>query len=95
MTARTRTVLEVSPRIITTPEPAHIPPIRALPGLGSIYRRAETISWVFTMSMTRTTRLHLSRTELEWSRLELGLLFGGCWIGGMRRADALEELAEV
>lgn len=35
------------------------------------------------------------RMELEWSRLELGLLFGGCAAGGMRTADALEELADV
>lgn len=33
--------------------------------------------------------------ELQWSRLELGLLCGGFCAGGMRSADALEELSEV
>lgn len=35
------------------------------------------------------------REELEWSRLELGLMTGGCFKGGMRVADALEEKVEV
>ncbi|CAN0403241.1 unnamed protein product, partial [Ectocarpus sp. 12 AP-2014] len=33
--------------------------------------------------------------ELGWSRLELGLLFGGFCAGGMQSANALEELSEL
>ena len=33
--------------------------------------------------------------ELQWSRLELGLLCFGFCAGGMQSAGALEELAEV
>lgn len=35
------------------------------------------------------------RTEIRLSRTELGLLFCGCCDGGMRSADALEQLAQV
>ncbi|CAM9649077.1 unnamed protein product, partial [Ectocarpus sp. 13 AM-2016] len=33
--------------------------------------------------------------ELGWSRLELGLLFGGFCAGGMQSANALEDLSEL
>ena len=35
------------------------------------------------------------REELEWSKLELGLLYGGFFAGGLRLADTLEEQVEV
>eukprot|EP00904_Undaria_pinnatifida_P008100 jgi/Undpi1/441/HiC_scaffold_1.g00437.m1 len=39
--------------------------------------------------------LRVVRMELKWSRLELGLLFGGFVGGGMRTVDALDELADL
>ena len=35
------------------------------------------------------------REELEWSKLELGLMYSGFFAGGLRLADTLEEQVEV
>ncbi|CAN0137640.1 unnamed protein product, partial [Laminaria digitata] len=63
---------------------------------GFIQGRDETsISRAGLLCLQVRENLRVVRMELEWSRLELGLLFGGFVGGGMHTADALEELADV
>lgn len=50
---------------------------------------------VLVCACSMCMRANGRRMELTWSRLELGLLFGGFVAGGMRTADALEELVDV
>eukprot|EP00903_Cladosiphon_okamuranus_P012797 g11961.t1 len=63
---------------------------------GFIKARDETsISRARLLCLQVRQDLGIVRMELRWSRLELGLLCFGFCAGGMRSADALEELSEL
>ncbi|CAN0276115.1 unnamed protein product, partial [Ectocarpus fasciculatus] len=63
---------------------------------GFIKARDETsISRARLLCLQVRQNLEIIRMELGWSRLELGLLFGGFCAGGMQSANALEELSEL
>ncbi|CAM9216113.1 unnamed protein product [Ascophyllum nodosum] len=63
---------------------------------GFIKGRDETsISRARLLCVQVRHHLAIVREELEWSKLELGLMYSGFFAGGLRLADTLEEQVEL